>query len=356
MTISCRLLPASQEAEPREVNVNRGSPTIYDVARHCGLAASTVSRTFSHPSRVHPTTREKVRTAAHEIGYTPRPLARVEAPGRARTLMLVVTDISNPYYAPLIKAAQAQAQEKDYTLALTDSDESPQVEVSNLRQLLATTSGAILATSRLSDAVIQQLAQHRALAMVNRDVESIPSLVVDTAGGMRKAVRHLAAIGHRRIAYLSGPRNSWINSARWRAVHEEAATLDVEAEFLGPHAPNRLGGQEAADALMLQRSTAAIAYNDLIAIGTLQRLQAAGVTVPEDFSLIGCDDIFGADLIVPALTTISGPTERLGKYAVDVLHSQLTHHAGTPASMLFDAHLVTRGSTGPPRNAATDGN
>lgn len=331
--------------------MDHARPTIYDVARHCGLAASTVSRTFAHPSRVNPATREKVRAAAHDIGYTPRPLARAETPGRVRTLTLIVTDISNPYYAPLIKAAQARAQEKDYTLALTDSDESPQVEVSNLRQLLTTTSGAILATSRLSDEVIRQLAQHRALVMVNREVEGIPSLVADTAGGMRKAVRHLAAIGHRQVAYLSGPRNSWVNSARWRAVHEEAGALDLDARFLGPYPPNRQGGQDAADALMLQQCTAAIAYNDLIAIGAMQRLQAAGVSVPGNFGLIGCDDIFGADLTVPALTTISGPTDRLGKGAVDALHAQLTHHPVTPASMLFDTQLVTRESTAPLDNA-----
>ncbi|GAA4873300.1 LacI family DNA-binding transcriptional regulator [Saccharopolyspora cebuensis] len=328
--------------------MGRSGPTIYDVARHCGLAASTVSRTFAHPSRVNPATREKVRAAAREIGYTPKPVARAEAPGRARTLMLVVTDIANPYYAPLIKAAQAQALAKDYALALLDSDESPRIEVSNLRQLLATTSGAILATSRLSDEVIHQLAQHRALVMVNRDVRGLPSLVVDTAGGMRKAVRHLVALGHRHLAYLAGPRNSWINSARWRGVHDEAAALGVEAEFLGPHAPNRQGGQEAADALILRRCTAAIAYNDLIAIGALQRLRTAGVVVPEHFSLVGCDDIFGADFTGPPLTTISGPTELVGKSAVDALHARLTHREAGPPSMLFDAHLVTRGSTGPP--------
>lgn len=330
--------------------MDRDRPTIYDVAEHCGLAASTVSRAFSHPSRVNPATRERVRAAADEIGYTPRPLARAEAPHRARTITLVVTDIANPYYAPLIKAAQAQALEKDYTLALTDSDESAQVEVSNLRQLLATTSGAILATSRLSDEAIHQLAQYRPLAIVNREVEGMSSLIVDTPGGMRKAVRHLAALGHCHVAYLAGPRNSWINSARWRAVREEAISLDMEAKFLGPYAPNRPGGQEAADALILQRATAAIAYNDLIALGALQRLQAAGLTVPQDLSLIGCDDIFGADLTVPGLTTISGPTERVGKYAVDALHAQLAQRDTTQASMLFDVHLVARGSTGPPRH------
>ncbi|CAM04316.1 LacI family transcriptional regulator [Saccharopolyspora erythraea NRRL 2338] len=329
--------------------MDQGRPTIYDVARRCGVAASTVSRTFSHPSRVNHATREKVRAAADEVGYLPRPLARAEAPRRTRTITLVVTDIANPYYAPLIKAAQSQALEKDYTLVLTDSDESPRVEVSNLRQLLATTSGAILATSRLSDDVIRQIAQHRALVVINREIDGIPSLVVDTARGMRKAVRHLAAIGHRRIAYLSGPRNSWINSARWRAVQEESGALGLDAAFVGPHVPNLSGGHEAADALMLQRATAAIAYNDLIAIGALQRLQTAGISVPADFSLIGCDDIFGADLTTPGLTTIAGPTERLGRSAVDVLHAQLTHRTRTD-STLFDAHLVTRGSTAAPRH------
>lgn len=171
-------------------------PTIYDVARHCGVAASTVSRTFSHPSRVNPATRKKVHAATREIGSVPRPLARAEAPGRARTITLVVTDIANPYYASLIKAARSQALASDYTLALTDSDESPRVEVSNLRQLLATTSGAILATSRLSDDVIRQITQHRALTIVNREIDGIPSLVVDTAAGIRKAVRHLTRPAH----------------------------------------------------------------------------------------------------------------------------------------------------------------
>lgn len=322
-------------------------PTIYDVARRSGVAASTVSRTFNTPARVKPATRELVHTAAAEVGYTPRPLARAEAPTRARTLTLVVTDIANPYYSVLIKAAQAQAVDSGYTLALTDSDESPRLEASNLRKLLATAGGAILATSRLSDEAVLQLAQHRPLVVVNREIAGIPSLVADTAAGMRKAVRHLAALGHRRIAYLSGPRNSWINSMRWDAVRTEAATHDLHADLLGPFAPTRHGGHEAADASALRHSSAAIAYNDLIGIGTLQHLQAQGVRVPEEFSLIGCDDIFGADLTSPGLTTIAGPTEKLGRHAVELAHTQLSTHQPAATSTTFDTHLVIRGSTGP---------
>ncbi|MER5388163.1 LacI family DNA-binding transcriptional regulator [Saccharopolyspora sp. NPDC002686] len=327
--------------------MERERPTIYDVARHCGVAASTVSRTFSNPARVSAGTRERVQAAAREIGYEPRPLARAEAPGRIRTLTLVVSDISNPYYVTVIKAAQARAIERNYTLALTDSDESAQVEANNLRHLLATTSGGILSTSRLSDETVQQLAGYRPLVMINREIEGVPSLVVDTAAGMRKAVRHLAVLGHRRLAYLSGPRNSWINGQRWRAVQDEASSLGLQVSFLGPFAPNRQGGQEAAEALMLGKGSAAIAYNDLIAIGALHRLQAVGVRVPEDLSLVGCDDIFGADFTVPGLTTIAGPADKLGWCAVDILHERLTGRGDLQGSRSFESHLVIRGSTGP---------
>ena len=322
-------------------------PTIYDVARHCGLAASTVSRTFSNPARVSPATRERVQAAADEIGYEPRPLARAEAPGRIRVLTLVVTDISNPYYADLIKAAQSRAIERDYTLALTDSDESARLEANNLRQLLATTSGGILATSRLSDDAVRQIGGYRPIVMINREVEGVPSLVVDTAAGMRKAVRHLAVLGHRRIAYLSGPRNSWVNGQRWQAVRGEAAELGLEVTFLGPFPPNRRGGEDAADALVLGKVSAAIGYNDLIAIGALRRLRATGVRVPDDLSLIGCDDLFGADLTAPGLTTIAGPADKLGSQAVDAIHARLSGRGDGLGSVTFDSHMVIRGSTGP---------
>lgn len=331
-------------------------PTIYDVAQHCGLAASTVSRAFNNPGRVNARTRESVRAAAREIGYEPRPLARAESPGRARTLTLVVSDIANPHYATVIKSAQARCLERDYTLALIDSDESPRVEASNLRRLLATTSGGILATSRLSDDLVLQLFRHRPLVVLNREIGDVPNLIVDTANGMRKAVRHLAAFGHRSIAYLSGPRNSWINGQRWSAVREEASSLGVRAAVLGPFSPDRQGGHEAADAFVLQGATAAISYNDLVAIGALQHMQSLGIRLPRDRSLVGCDDIFGADLTVPALTTIAGPADKLGAGAVDTMHAQLSGLLDSPGSTVFDAHLVVRGSTGPSPETATNDN
>ncbi|GAA2387772.1 LacI family DNA-binding transcriptional regulator [Dactylosporangium salmoneum] len=333
-----------------------GRPTIYDVALACGVSTSTVSRVFGNPNRVSAVMRERVEAAAVEVGYTPRPLARVEAPGRSRTLTLVVSDIANPYYASLIKSAEAQARAHNYTLVLTDSDESPRVEAENLRHVLAMSRGGILATSRLSDETIRALARHRPLVVVNRRIEGLPSVVADTANGMRAAVRHLAGLGHRQLAYLYGPRNSWANVQRWRAVRDEAAALGLPVRLLGPFTPDQQGGREAAGALTRAGVGAAVAYNDLIALGALRQLQRHGIRVPEQLSLIGCDDIAGADMVAPALTTIGGPTGVIGRSAVDLLHAAVAGGRATPASLRFETQLIVRGSTGPAGTVATGGN
>jgi DNA-binding LacI/PurR family transcriptional regulator len=321
-------------------------PTIYDDARHCGVAASTVSRVFSRPARVGADTRRRVRAAAAELGYRPRPLARVDGPGRARTVTLVVSDIANPYYPPLIKGVQARAAELGRTTIVTDSDESPETEAGNLRRGLATSAGGILATSRLSDRTVLELAEHRPLVVVNRRIDGLSSLVLDTPAGMRAAVRHLVALGHRDLLYLSGPRNSWVNGRRWAAVHDEAG---AHATLLGPFPPTRGGGHAAAEEIRAHPgATAVLAYNDLVAIGAMERLAERGVRVPGDLSLVGCDDVFGADLVVPGLTTIAGPTGRLGARAVDLLEAALGDPTAGPVSVTLDADLVVRGTTGPP--------
>jgi glucuronate isomerase len=323
------------------------SPTIYDVARHARVAASTVSRALRDPGRVSARTREAVLASVAEVGYVPALLARAEPPRRARTLLVAVSDIANPYYAPLIKAAQTRAAAHGYTLALTDSDESPHREAAALHRLLGSCGGAVLATSRLADRAVVELARHRPLVLVNRVVPGLPALVADTGAGMRAAVRHLADLGHRRIAYLSGPANSWANAARWASVSEEAAELGAGATLVGPFPPTRRGGQRAAEALLglPEPASAAIAYNDLMAIGVLERLLACGVAVPGSISLVGCDDVFGADLTAPALTTVAVPTAELGRAAVDALHRALTEAVATPpAPRWFPTRLVKRDS------------
>lgn len=320
--------------------------TIYDVARHCGVAASTVSRAFSRPGRVSARMRERIYTAAHVLGYVPTERKRADAGVRGRAVTLVVSDIANPYYGPLVKAAQSRAFERGYTLALADSDESPQLEASNAKRLLAASAGAILATSRLSDDVVEALARTVPLVMLNRASTRVPTLIWDTASGMHRAVRHLAELGHRHIAYLAGPRNLWMNSQRWRAVREASAQLGMHTSLLGPCTPTLDAGYEAGAELQGVAATAVIAYNDLVALGVTRRLLAAGVRVPEEVSVVGCDDIFGANITATGLTTLHGPAAEMGSSAVDVLQEWSSSRAAQPRCLTFAAELVVRGSTG----------
>jgi LacI family transcriptional regulator len=163
---------------------------------------------------------------------------------------------------------------------------------------------------------------------------------MDTADGMRQALEHLVSLGHREIAYVSGPERSWANAARWRALGDAALTHGIEVRRIGPFAPRRESGAAAADALLNSGASAAIAFNDLLAIGMLGRLAERGVRVPEQLSIVGCDDIFGADFCHPALTTVTTPLEQAGRVAVTLLLGERRD------GVLLPTHLTIRASTG----------
>jgi DNA-binding LacI/PurR family transcriptional regulator len=172
---------------------------------------------------------------------------------------------------------------------------------------------------------------------------------MDAAGGMRQAVDHLAALGHRKIAYLSGPRASWSNRERRRGLRR-AARQDLEIVELGPFAPRFDGGPHAADLAIAEGVTAIIAYNDLMALGVMSRLADRGVSVPTRMSVVGFDDIPMAGMATPPLTTVSMQNERAGRAAVDLLVSLLTV-TGAEAGDLrreLECQLIVRASTAVP--------
>jgi LacI family transcriptional regulator len=172
-------------------------------------------------------------------------------------------------------------------------------------------------------------------------------VVIDTPSGMVQALHHLASLGHRAVAYLSGPRSSWSNGRRWRAVQMAARRDGLSVRRLGPFPPTRAAGAAAADAAVHAGVTAVLAFNDLIALGVLQRLFARGLAVPDDMSVVGCDDTFGADFCHPPLTTITASIEQVGRLATDMLLEQLRPVAPPPRVHTVPAVLTIRGSTGP---------
>jgi LacI family transcriptional regulator, galactose operon repressor len=174
----------------------------------------------------------------------------------------------------------------------------------------------------------------------------VPHVVIDTPSGMVHAAEHLASLGHRSIAYLAGPRASWADRGRWRALQSAARRLGLAMTRLGPFAPTMAGGTAAAEAVVNSEATAVIAFNDLLAIGMMRRLLARGLRVPDDISVLGCDDIFGADFCHPALTTLAAPLQDTGRAAVTLLLSRLAGQ-DPRRRVVLPTHLVVRESTGP---------
>ncbi|MCP3803093.1 LacI family transcriptional regulator [Allokutzneria sp. A3M-2-11 16] len=315
-------------------------PTIHDVAREAGVAASTVSRAFSNPRRVNVHTRQHIVAVAERLGYRPNPLARALPSGRTTTIGLLLPDVTNPFFFGIIRGAERQANAAGYTLILMDTEESPEVETHNVERLGRAVDGFVLASSRQSEADIRAAAGRNAVVLINKQVAGVPSVVIDNTEGTRQVVEHLASLGHRSLTYLSGPPASWSNANRWAALRESAGRLGMRVTRIGPFSPTVSGGAAAADAAIGRGATAVVAFNDMLAIGTLRRFAERGWRVPSDISVVGYDDIFGADFCSPPLTTLASPREDCGRTAIDLLLR------GGRGEVVLPSHLVVRGSTG----------
>lgn len=327
-------------------NARSRPPTIYDVATAAGVAASTVSRAFSRPGRVNFETAERIRKVAADLGYRTNPLARALPTGRTSMIALVISDITNPFYNEIIRGAQSAAAGADYTMLLADAQESDRREREALDRALPIVEGVVLATSRMSDSTIRMIAKQKAMIVLNRAVSDVPSVVTDNPRGIRRAVEHLAELGHHTITYVAGPEASWADGVRWRSLREAVMELELQCRRIGPFPPTVPGGNQAAVELAQHPTSAAIAYNDQIAIGLIRGLVAVGARVPADVSVIGFDNIFAADLITPRLTTVAAPLRSQGVTAVrNLLAIVGGARPRTGEPVVLPVKLVVRDST-----------
>lgn len=335
-------------ADP-QLQTSTRPPTIRDVAERAGVATSTVSRALSNPDRVNPVTRQKIEKVAAELNYIPSSQARGLSSGRTQAIALLVPDVTNPFFFDIIRGTQRELRAAGYTQVLVDTEESAEVEQNALHKMQSTADGYILAASRLTDAQLAEAAGQHALVTINRASADVPTVVIDTPSAVVQALEHLASLGHTKICYVGGPASSWSNAKRWKAFEDETRVRGLATSRVGPFAPMMTSGAAAADAAVHTGATACIVFNDLLAIGMLQRLRERGMRVPEDMSIVGCDDIFGADFCNPPLTTIASPIEQAGRVAVSMLLSQLNPLQGGTKRRLavMPTHLTVRRSTGP---------
>ena len=318
--------------------------TIYSIAQACGVSASTVSRAFSRPHVVKPEVRERIHATAREIGYQPNKAARELITGRTGVIGLLVPDITNPFFPPLIRAIQQAAAVLDSSVLLVDAEERPAAEPELARRLWGQVDGLLMASPRSSSALKEATGGLPAV-VINRRIRGLPAVICDNTRALRSAGRHLEELGHRRVALIRGPSASWAARQRADAVHAWARDRGVDLVDLGPFAATFDGGLAAAAALLGTPCTAVFAFDDLVACGVLAGLAEAGVPVPGERSVIGCDDVLLARTVTPQLTTVTAPVERLGHAAVEMLRR---HGGGDSTEELrLDGELVVRASTGP---------
>lgn len=325
----------------------RAAPTIYDVARVAGVAPSTVSRAFSRPGRVNSETAARIRAVAEELGYRANPVARALSTSRTQMVAVMISDVTNPFYAPLIRGVQSAAAEAGFVVLLEDAQESGQIERQALERVLPVVEGIVIGSSRVSDSALRMIAKQTPMVVLNREVSGIPSVVTDNPRGMRRAAEHLGELGHVAITYVAGPEASWADGARWRALREAGHELELTVRRVGPFIPTVAGGLEAAAQLTAGRPpTAVIAYNDLLAIGVIRGLERAGLHVPRDVSVVGFDDILVAQLVTPALTTVAAPLHTMGVMAVrNLLAIVKGARAQTGHAFVLPTRLMVRDST-----------
>ena len=259
--------------------------TVRNVAARAGVSPATVSRVFSSPELVASDARRRVLSAAEALGYAPNPIARSLARGRTGNLGLLVPDIANPFFAPMIKAVQRSARGHDLALFVADSDEHVEDEFALARAMAKQVDGLILASPRVDEAHVRAISELAATVVVNRDVGGIPRVLTPPDAGLSQAVDHLVALGHRSLVYLAGPRAAYSDAQRQRVLRAVCQQRKVPLGVLGPFEPRFESGVHAADLVLADDATAVIAYNDQMALGVMARLaERAGGPVPTSAS------------------------------------------------------------------------
>jgi LacI family transcriptional regulator len=335
--------------------------TIHDVARVAGVSIATVSATINQTAYVSPALQERVREAIAEVGYHPDAIARSLKTRTTKTIGLVISDISNPFFTALIRAIEDVANAAGYTLILCNTDERIEKEQAYLRLLRSRrVDGVILAPAGSAEDYgdFKALVAAPAVFIDRRVPASADSVVVDNVQGARDAIRYLVSLGHRRIGLIAGLPKISTSKERLAGYHQalEEACIPVDPTLLKVGYSRLEGGHEAALELLAlsHRPTAIFATNNLMAIGLMRAVAERGILCPADISVACFDDFDWASVFHPRLTTVAQPTYEMGKRAAELLLGRLRGGGdeGRQELILAPTLVIRNSCTAPPTEAA----
>jgi LacI family transcriptional regulator len=334
-------------------------PTLKDVADAAGVHTATASRALNPDTRtaVSAETARRVSKTADALGYRPNPLARSLKTARTRTVGLLIPDLTNPLFPPIVRGADEVLGEHGYATLIASTDDDAEREQRLIDSLMARqVDGLIIATSRIRHPLLEQLhADGVKMVQVNRHVENvdIPSVVSDIAAGISQAVDHLVGLGHTKIAHLAGPKTTSTGAALSRAFRhavrdvglQEDPSLIVECQYF------REDSGAAALRTLLDRGadfTAVVAANDLMALGCYDVFAERDIACPDQISVVGFNDMPFLDKLRPPLTTVRMQHWDMGAEAARMLLGCIDEPARRPGTLVLPATLVVRGSTAAP--------
>jgi LacI family transcriptional regulator len=330
---------------------------IAEIARRANVSTATVSRTLNQSGPVKAATARKVWRAVTQLNYYPNSHARTLVSGRSRLIGLIVSDITNPFFPELVRTFEGLASQKQYDLLLTSTDYLTTRMTTCLRRMLERkVDGVAMMTSEMDVGLIKELSK-RNVPIVFMDVGQMgprmSHVSIDYGNGIRQAVDHVVELGHRQIAFISGPLD--LHSARTRrqafldGLAHQGVAADRRMIREGTHTAE--GGEKAMAELLRtsRRPTAVVCSNDWTAIGALHAIHAAGLRVPDDISVVGFDDIPLVSYTTPALTTVRMSAREVGSTAFQALFSLIGEQHVEGDVYQVPTRLIVRESTAKPK-------
>ncbi|MEO5966190.1 MAG: LacI family DNA-binding transcriptional regulator [Candidatus Limnocylindrales bacterium] len=329
-----------------------------EVAELADVAISSVSRVLSGHPDVSIEMKERVLDAVAQLEYEPDFLAQSLRRGQTLSVGFVLADISNPLMADIVLGAEAELRGAGYSLVLMNSENDPSLDAAHIRFFQSRrVDGMILSlASETNPATIEGItAANVPVVLVDRELRGLDgasAVFNDHATGMEAAVRHLIGLGHRRIALMTGSQDQLPGRERIKGMQKVIAETNgaVEGIYL-PGSFSREHGEAAARELLTRdrRPTAIVAGGNQLLIGCLRVLQAAGLRVPDDVSLVTCDDVPLSELYRPPIASITRDTVGLGRTAADLLMHRLGENPGQPETVVLPTVFMPRASCAPPR-------